>query len=139
MNKSGPIVIIEDDEDDQTMLREVFADLNYPNNIVFFGSGILALDYLEKSKDHPFLILSDINLPKLSGLELRDKVQNNEMWQLKYIPYLFYTSSLNQNNVMNAYSKSAQGFFTKPDTYRELSRIMKNIVEYWKDCRSPNI
>lgn len=139
MNKSGPIIVIEDDMDDQEIFEEVFKELNYPNKVHYFLDGVKALDYLIESKDQPFLILSDINLPKLSGLELREKVHNNEQLRLKCIPYLFFTTAFDQRNVIDAYSKSIQGFFTKPASYSELVRVMRNIIEYWRDCLSPNV
>jgi CheY-like chemotaxis protein len=139
MNKEGPIIIIEDDKDDQDLLNTVFTELNYPNTLIFFSDGYSALEYLTNFKEQPFLIISDINLPKLDGMALRDKVHNNEQLRLRCIPYLFFTTTAQQNHVIDAYSKSAQGFFTKPSSLAELSRIIKNIVEYWKDCHSPNI
>ena len=57
MNKLGPIVVIEDDIDDQEMLQKIFKDLDYKNNIIFFSDGNLALDYLNSSEVQPFLIL----------------------------------------------------------------------------------
>lgn len=139
MNKTGPIIVIEDDLDDQDVLTDVFSKLNYPNQVLFFNDGHAAFDYLMTFPEQPFMILSDINLPKLDGFELRDKIQNNEQLRLKCIPYLFFTTSANQKNVVDAYSRSIQGFFTKPSTYTELYRVIKNIVEYWKDCHSPKI
>ncbi|HYE53468.1 MAG TPA: response regulator [Chitinophagaceae bacterium] len=139
MNKTGPIVIIEDDIEDQELLTSVFAELNYPNKIVFFGDGDQALQYLQTFTEQPFLILSDVNLPKLDGFKLRDKIHNNEQLRLKCIPYLFFTTSADQKHVIDAYSKSIQGFFTKPGSYGDLVRVIRNIIEYWKDCHSPNI
>ena len=139
MNKKGPIIVIEDDPDDQTLLEDVFKELNYPNAVRFFNDGVAALEYLVRSNEQPFLILSDINLPKLDGFKLREKIHNNEELKVKCIPYLFFTTSAQQQHVVDAYSKSIQGFFTKPDQYSELKRVMKNIVEYWKDCHSPQV
>ena len=138
MNKSGPIIIIEDDLDDQELLTEVFAELNYPNKLIFFGDGEAALTYLVETEIKPFIIFSDINMPKLSGIDLREKVHNNEDLRIKSIPYLFFTTSAEQKHVVNAYSKSIQGFFIKPNNFEDLKRIIKNIVEYWKECVSPN-
>jgi CheY-like chemotaxis protein len=139
MDKFGPIIIIEDDHDDQAILHEVFIELNYPNEVVFFEDGIVAYQYLADSTVRPFLILSDINMPRLNGFQLRDMIHNNEQLRLKCIPYLFFTTTTQQKAVIDAYSQSVQGFFTKPGSYTELLRIMRNIVEYWKDCHSPNI
>ena len=138
MNKNGPIVIIEDDPDDQEIFSEVLKELEYSNQIVFFSDGEKALHYLTNSGDNPFLIISDVNMPKLDGFQLRDKVQNNEQLKLKCIPYLFFTTSAAQEAVISAYSKSIQGFFVKPSNYHELKRIMKNIIMYWQDFHAPN-
>ena len=139
MNKEGPVIIIEDDEDDLDLISDVFRELNYTNEIKFFTNGIDAFNFLEKTNERPFLILSDINLPKITGLELREKIHNNEDLRLKCIPYIFFTTAVDQKNVINAYSKSVQGFFTKPSTIDDLIRVIRNIMEYWKDCHSPNV
>ena len=137
--KTGTIIVIEDDPDDQLLISEAFRSLEYSNKVVFFSDGEKVLDYLLENDEQPFMILSDINLPKLSGFALREKVQNNEQLRLKCIPYLFFTTAADQRNVVDAYSKSIQGFFTKPDNYVELLRVLRNIVEYWKDCHSPRV
>ena len=138
MNKSGPIIIIEDDTDDQDILSEIFNELNYTNQIVFFGDSQQALDYLIDTDTEPFLVLSDINMPKLNGIELREKVHNNEDLRLKSIPYLFFTTSAEQKHVVDAYSRSIQGFFIKPHSYDQLKSMLIKIVEYWQECQSPN-
>jgi CheY-like chemotaxis protein len=137
MNKSGPIIIIEDDADDQLMLADVFKELNFANEIVFLSDGELALAYLIETDVEPFIIFSDINMPKLSGVELREKVRNNEDLRLKSIPYLFFTTHAEQKTVIDAYSKSIQGFFVKPHNYAKLKNIVRVIVEYWQECESP--
>ncbi len=138
MNQSGPVVVIEDDMDDQEMFLEVFKELNYKNEIVFFGDGEKALEYLISTDIEPFLILSDINMPRLNGIELREKVYNNENLKQKSIPYLFFSTSAEQKHVIDAYSKSIQGFFIKPASFEELKLVIKKIVEYWQECVSPN-
>ena len=70
-NKNGPVIIIEDDTDDQELLEIVFAELRLPNEIIFFLDGVTAYEYLTSVHNQPFLILSDINLPRLGGFELR--------------------------------------------------------------------
>ncbi|WP_149242867.1 response regulator [Dyadobacter sp. 32] len=137
MNKNGPIVIIEDDLDDQQILTEIFNELPYGNKLVFFDDGVQALEYLTDTDIEPFLVLSDINMPKLNGMELRDKIHNNEDLRLKSIPYLFFSTSAEQKHVIDAYSRSIQGFFVKPSSYDKLKAIIIKIVEYWQECESP--
>ncbi|UTM21750.1 response regulator [Dyadobacter chenhuakuii] len=137
MNKKGPIVIIEDDMDDQDILSEIFKELNYENELVFFGDGVQALEYLTHINIEPFLVLSDINMPKLNGMELYEKIHNNEDLRLKSIPYLFFSTSAEQKHVIEAYSRSIQGFFIKPSNYDRLKKMIVKIVEYWQECESP--
>ena len=139
MNKSGPIIVIEDDEDDRGFFKEVFDELNFENEIIYFEDGESALAYLVKDPDKPFLILSDINMPRLSGMELKDKIQLNENLRMKCIPYLFFTTTANQQHVIDAYSKSVQGFFIKPASMQNLTSVIKKIIEYWQVCEAPNI
>lgn len=138
MNKTGPIIIIEDSAGDQELLIAVFDELRFTNEIIFFVDGEEALAYLETSAIEPFIILSDIDMPKLNGLELREKVHNNEDLRLKCFPYLFFSTGAEQERVVDAYSKSVQGFFIKPHSLEELKRTIKIIVEYWQECESPN-
>jgi CheY-like chemotaxis protein len=138
MNKSGPIIIIEDDLDDQAFLSEVFEQLDYKNKIIFFDDGEQALEYLTSSDVEPFIVFSDINMPKLNGIELREKIHENEDLRLKSIPYLFFSTVAEQKHVIDAYSKSVQGFFIKPSNFTELVDTIKTIVEYWQKCVSPH-
>jgi CheY-like chemotaxis protein len=138
MNKLGPIIIIEDDKDDRDILDEIFKELNYNNELIFFGDSVQALQYLTDTDIEPFLVLSDINMPKLSGMELREKVHNNEDLRLKSIPYLFFSTSAEQKHVIDAYSRSIQGFFIKPVDYYKIKKLIVKIVEYWQECESPN-
>jgi CheY-like chemotaxis protein len=138
MNKEGVIIILEDDADDQELLKEVFTKLNYPNELMFFLNGEDALDYLNKADTIPFLILSDINLPKLNGFELRAKLKSDAQLELKCIPYLFFSTASNQRAVIEAYSLSVQGFFVKQTSMSELEKTITVIMEYWKRCAAPN-
>jgi len=138
MNKDGTIIIIEDDTDDQFILEQVFSELAYPNEIIYFPDGQSALDYLLGDIPPPFIILSDINLPRLDGLSLRKKLQTDAAINLRCIPYLYFTTALNQKAVIDAYSSSAQGFFVKPAKFEDIRDTISLIVEYWKKCAAPN-
>jgi CheY-like chemotaxis protein len=138
INKNGPVIIIEDDADDQEFLTEIFRKLNYQNKIIFFFDGQDALNHISNSDDLPFLILSDINLPKLNGFELREKLKTDSKLSNKCIPYLFFSTAANQKSVIDAYSQSVQGFFVKPNSMVELEKTIGAIMEYWRRCAAPN-
>ena len=138
MQRNTTIIIIEDDEDDQNILKEVFKNLRYSNKLLFFIDGQSALNYLNNSDTVPFLILSDINMPKLDGFALRDKIRMDARLQFKCIPYLFFSTAASQDSVINAYSLAVQGFFLKQNSMAELEKTITVIMEYWKRCVSPN-
>ena len=138
VNKNGPVIIIEDDPDDQGFLIEIFQKLNYRNKILFFFDGEQALEHINTTDDLPFLILSDINLPKLNGFELREKLRTDEKLSNKCIPYLFFSTAVNQKSVIDAYSQSVQGFFVKQTSMTELEKTISIIMEYWRRCAAPN-
>ena len=138
MNKNGPVIIIEDDADDQALLKEVFQTLKYTNPLIFFSTGQGALDFLNKGDIIPFIILSDINLPKLNGFDLRAKLKTDAELEIRCIPYLFFSTALNQKAVIDAYSLSVQGFFVKQTSISELEKTITAIMEYWKRCAAPN-
>jgi CheY-like chemotaxis protein len=138
VNKNGPVIIIEDDADDQDFLTEIFKKLNYQNKILFFFDGQEALDHIDKTDELPFLILSDINMPKLNGFELREKLKTDSKLSNKCIPYLFFSTAVNQKAVIDAYSQSVQGFFVKQNSMLELEKTISAIMEYWRRCAAPN-
>ena len=138
MNKNGPIIVIEDDIDDQEIIVEIFKKLGYANEIVYFIDGNEALEYLNDSNVQPFLILSDINMPKINGFELRSRIFTNEQLQTKCIPYLFFTTGANKKAVVDAYALSVQGFFIKPSSMQGLEDTIRKIIEYWKECIAPS-
>lgn len=138
LNKNGPIIIIEDDADDQELIAEVFHKLNYQNKLYFLADGDDAYDHIVASSDKPFLILSDINMPRLSGFALRDKLKTDEKLNHKCIPYLFFSTAGDQKSVIDAYSSSVQGFFMKQTKMSELEKTISVIMEYWRRCAAPN-
>lgn len=138
VNKNGPVIIIEDDADDQYFLTEIFQKLNYQNKVLFFFDGEEALDYIDKTDELPFLILSDINMPKLSGFALREKLKTDSRLSNRCIPYIFFSTAVDQVAVIDAYSQSVQGFFVKPNSMTELEKTISSIMEYWRRCAAPN-
>lgn len=96
MNKTGPIIIVEDDLDDEFTLKEIFEELNYKNELIFFRDSEKVLQFLQDTKIQPFLLLSDINMPKLNGMELREKIFNNEDLKKKRFHIYFLLQQLSK-------------------------------------------
>jgi CheY-like chemotaxis protein len=138
MKKTGPIMIIEDDSDDQELLQETFSILEYPNPVIFFSNGNEALEYLLDTDTPPILIISDINMPKISGIEVREKINANRKLQRLHIPYVFLTTA-QKSAVAGRCRLTDYDFFTKPNTMLEIQNTIKTIVEYWLGRDTPSV
>ncbi|HTM91833.1 MAG TPA: response regulator [Flavisolibacter sp.] len=137
MLKKGPIIIIEDDADDQELMNEIFRELQVPNLVKFFNSCVQAFDYLLTTIEKPFLIISDINLPAMTGLEFYKKIMSNDVLRVRTIPFIFLTTSSDRQTIAQAFEMPVQGFFVKPSSIPELKDMMRMIIDYWKICRHP--
>jgi len=138
MDKNGPIIVIEDSKGDQRIFEEIFKKLNFVNELLFFTDGNDALKYLNTTDKTPFLVISDINMPKMNGFELRAKIQENKALSRMCVPFLFFSTGGDKKAVEEAYALSVQGFFRKPDGIDALENTLFKIVEYWKECVAPN-
>ena len=138
MNTKGEIILIEDDPDDLDMFNQAYRELGISNKLVVFSNGKKAYDYFNNSKKDLFLIISDINMPVMTGIQLRDKMQQVGEVRLRTIPFLFLTTGTAQDNILYSYSHSVQGFFQKPNNYEKLKGLLKHIFDYWTSCTEPS-
>lgn len=135
---NGPIILIEDDEDDQFLIERLMSELNISNQLHIFPHGAAALDYLLTTEDTPLLILSDINMPVMDGLILRSKILENEVLRRKSIPFIFLSTSADPTVVRRAYDQMVQGYYRKPAEYSLFKEQLNLIVQYWTHCLHPN-
>lgn len=139
MAKSGPIIIIDDDTDDQEIVVEIIKELGLPNELIVFSDCAAAFNYLKKTEQQPFIILSDINLPLMSGLELKKNIDADPQLRQRSIPFIFLSTAANPQLVTKAYLEmSIQGFFKKQADMVSLKRELSIILEYWRICKHPN-
>jgi CheY-like chemotaxis protein len=138
MSKKGAIILIEDDQDDQEVLREVFAELEVKNELRFFDNCEQAFTHLMSIKEKPFLIICDINLPKMNGIELKQKIDNTDYLRNKAIPFVFLTTSDSRQIINAAYRvTNLQGYFQKSQTMAEIRHKVKLILDYWREALHP--
>lgn len=135
-----PVIIIDDDEDDQGFISDIFKDLHLENSLKFFTEGTSFLTYLRSTSDKPFLILSDISLQSaVSGLELREEIQKDTYLREKSIPFVFYTTSQGKHLLKKVYELGVQGYFIKESHYEGMREQIRMIVAYWSQCLHPNL
>ena len=136
---SGPIIIIEDDQDDRDIIEEVLKELSIPNETIWFTRCMDAFDYLKTQANQPFLIFCDINLPGLNGIEFKRKIDADKELRRKSIPFVFLSTSADKEYVDEAYTEmTVQGYFQKANSYVETKNNVRAILEYWKICKHPN-
>jgi CheY-like chemotaxis protein len=143
MKRNGDIIIIEDDADDREILTEAFeqvlAENNYSNRIVMLEDSATVIDYLKESGTEPFLMMSDINMPKVDGFTLRNRIFSDPDLKDRCIPYIFLTTSgSNENYIQQAYQLSVQGYFSKPVKFEDYKTLIAGIINYWKVSKTPS-
>jgi CheY-like chemotaxis protein len=134
----GPLIILEDDDDEKMLLSEVITKIGLTNEIKFFSTGIALIDYLMTTKDRPFLIISDVNIPRMNGLEVKEKINESDFLRRKAIPFIYVSTSGAMSAVERAYDLNAQGFFLKQNTIGDIEKHLRIIFEYWRECRHTN-
>ncbi|GEO12143.1 response regulator [Segetibacter aerophilus] len=131
MDKNGEIIFIDDDSDDRQLFEEAYLELAIPNPLVVFKNGRTAYEYFNNMNKSLFLIIADINMPAMTGIELRDKMQQIGEMKQRAVPFLLLTNGLSPENILYSYSHSVQGFFRKPSTYSDLKILLQSIFTYW--------
>lgn len=130
MNKN-PIIIVDDDKDDRELLIEAFREVGAANEFRQFDNGKDALEYLRTTTEKTFLIISDVNMPKINGVDLRKEINEDKMLNDKRIPFVFFSTSSDVNDIRQAYQLCAHGYFKKPEDIPSFYKFAKSIMEYW--------
>lgn len=129
--KSPPILMVDDDEEDRLLLRDVFEELGYGHLIHFEENGEEAIHYLQgcmESKDLPCLVILDLNMPKLNGHQTLEYIKSRP--QLKDITVIIYSTSLNPLERDECLALGAHSYVVKPSTYNESVRIARKFYAF---------
>lgn len=138
MAKNGPLLILEDDEDDREIYQSVLTSLGLRNTMLFFDAGDALLKYLQETTEKPLIIIADINVPRMNGLELRRRIDMDESLRKKSIPFVFLTTIESKEIVDEVYDLTVQGYFIKRPLYEDIEKQIRVILEYWTNARHPN-
>ena len=137
--KADPIILVEDDTDDKELLEMVLQDLEITNPLVWFSNCADAFEHMRATSQQPILILSDVNLPGMTGIEFKRQIDDHPELRQKCIPFVLYSTSVDKKTVEAAYTKmTVQGFFKKSSGYEDIKHTVRVIYDYWKICRHPN-
>jgi len=129
---NGPVLIVDDDPDDQEMIDRILKKMNLENEVKFFPDGERLLEYLRTTSDKPFIIICDINMPIMNGLQLKEAIEKDHYLRRKSIPFVYLSTTANPQQVRKAYELTVQGFFVKGQSYDALKNAITQIISYWK-------
>ncbi|MGD0429781.1 MAG: response regulator [Acetobacteraceae bacterium] len=142
MTTLARILIVEDDPNDVELTLTALADYNLANEVVITRDGQQALDFLyrrgefsTRSGDNPAVILLDLKLPKVGGLEVLQQIKSDEA--LKMIPVVVLTSSHEEKDMVKSYSLGVNAYVVKPVDFHEFVNAVKELGVFWAVVNEP--
>ena len=130
-SKTHPILIVDDNEDDCEAVTRAFKRVSLSNPISLCTTGQAALDFLtrEPKTDRPALIMLDLNMPGMDGLQLLQHIRHNK--DLQQIPIVIWTTSSNGKDIDACYQMGANAYMQKPVVFEELVESVRQLKKYW--------
>jgi CheY-like chemotaxis protein len=134
---TSPILLVEDNSDDEALTLRALKKNNIHNEVVVARDGVEALDYLFGTGPHagrdlaimPQVILLDLKLPKLDGLQVLQRLRTDERTRL--LPVVILTSSKEQQDLVNGYSLGANSYVRKPIDFTQFVEAVRQLGLYW--------
>ncbi len=137
MRNLHPILLVEDDDVDVMTVERAFKDLQVTNQLVCAGNGEEALEYLKtESNKKPCIILLDLNMPKMNGIEFLKIAKEDEA--LNNIPVVVLTTSKTAQDVVESFKLGAAGYMVKSVDYKKFVETIRTINLYWTLSELPN-
>lgn len=132
-----PILLVEDNPDDQLLTRIAFQKAHLGNELVVVNDGVAALDFLwargayaqRNAADLPALVLLDLNMPKLSGFEVLERIRSHEATAT--LPVVVLTSSSQDEDVLRSYRNGANSYVRKPVELDAFIKALAQLQLYW--------
>ena len=137
MKSDRPILLVEDDAVDQMTVRRALKDIRVTNRLDIRENGEEALDFLRNpDNDRPGIILLDLNMPRMNGVEFLRVAKNDE--QLKRIPVVVLTTSQEEQDKIESFNLGIAGFMLKPVDYKQFVEVVRAIDLYWTLSEFPD-
>lgn len=129
MNNNKPILLVEDDLIDSMTVKRALKEIKITNNIILAENGEVALEQLESMNPLPCIILLDLNMPKMGGLEFLEIIKQDK--KLKSIPVIILTTSKQEKDKTESYKHSIAGYIAKPVDYMQFVEAIRLLNLYW--------
>jgi CheY-like chemotaxis protein len=142
MEPLARILLVEDDPRDVELTMTALEDYNLTNEVVITHDGEEALDFLyyrgkfeSRAKQNPAVILLDLKLPKIDGLEVLEKIKSDE--KLRVIPVVVLTSSREERDMVTSYKLGVNAYVVKPVDFHEFVNAIKELGVFWAIINEP--
>lgn len=130
------ILLVEDNEDDVELTFHALKKNNITNEIVVARDGKEAVDYLMRhDRNLPVLILLDLKLPKMDGIEVLKQIRNSE--RTRILPVVILTSSKEEQDLINGYTYGANSYIRKPVDFNQFAEAIRQLGLYWLVLNEP--
>jgi CheY-like chemotaxis protein len=137
MKGSRPILLVDDDQVDVMTVQRIFKDLHVTNPLDITEDGEKALAYLRDPKNQmPCIILLDIHMPRMNGIEFLRIVKQDEM--LRRIPVIVLTASEEEEDKLDSFDLGVAGYMLKPPDYKQFVEVVRTIDYYWTVSELPD-
>jgi CheY-like chemotaxis protein len=133
----GSFVFIDDSKEERILLKEAMKELGVKNKNHFFKDGQEAFRFLKETKEDIFMILSDLNMPVMDGLQLKRLIELTPEVKLKAIPFVFHTQVESAAEVRAAYACNIQGYIRKASNLEGTVNSLRRIISMWTECIHP--
>lgn len=130
------ILLIEDNMMDAELTMRSLKKHPMVNDILHLKDGQEAIDYIEGGENQAQLILLDLNMPKVDGIEVLRKLKSTD--QIKAVPVVILTSSNQPVDIKSSYHTGANSFIVKPVKYNDFTRVIDELCHYWTKVNQPN-
>lgn len=139
--KAVSVLLVEDNDFDVMRVTRAFKTLGDHRSVIRARDGLEALEIIKGDAAvgvvrRPFVVVLDLNMPRMGGLELLDEIRRDE--KHRNTPVFVVTTSDYHADVAAAYDRMVNGYFVKPRTAREMTDILKLLSEYWDKCAYPH-
>jgi CheY-like chemotaxis protein len=142
MNKLGRILLVEDDPKDVELTLTALEEYNLANEVIVARDGEEALQYLfsrgkfkTRSNDNPSVLLLDLKLPKVDGLEVLKQIKSEE--KLRMVPVVVLTSSKEEKDMVASYRLGVNAYVVKPVDFHEFVNAIKELGIFWAVINEP--
>jgi CheY-like chemotaxis protein len=134
-SSNQPILLVEDDQVDVLTTRRALRELHVTNPLVVCENGEEGLAYLRGASDPPCIVLLDLNMPVMNGIEFLENVKSDE--RLRRIPTVVLTTSEEQEDKVRTFDLGIAGYMAKTVDYRRFVDVMRSIDLYWTMSELP--